>query len=196
MAESSATHKLVLASGSAYRAELLTRLGLEFERYAADVDETPAGDESGHALAIRLAQSKAAAGSERFPGAIVIGSDQVAECRGRLMGKPGNRDRAIEQLAFCSGAEVTFHTAVTIRRGRTEHTATVPTVTALRRLDHHQIERYVDADRPFDCAGAMKSEALGISLAERITSDDPTALIGLPLTRVVALLERFGIALP
>ncbi|MDZ7789982.1 MAG: nucleoside triphosphate pyrophosphatase [Xanthomonadales bacterium] len=196
MSESIAPGKLVLASGSRYRAELLGRLGLDFERYAADVDESPGRNESGHALAIRLAKSKAAAGSERFPGAVVIGSDQVAECRGRLMGKPGDRERAIEQLAFCSGAEVVFHTAVTVRRDLEEHTVTVPTVSAMRTLERQQIERYVDADRPFDCAGAMKSEALGISLVERITSDDPTALIGLPLTRVVPLLGRFGIAVP
>ncbi len=196
MSEPSNPGKLVLASGSRYRAELLGRIGLEFERYAPDVDESPGRDESGQALATRLARAKAAAGSERFPGAVVIGSDQVAECNGRLMGKPGNRERAIEQLAFCSGAEVIFHTAVAIRRDLEEHTAEVPTVSAMRTLERRQIERYVDTDRPFDCAGAMKSEALGISLVERISSDDPTALIGLPLTRVVSLLARFGIAVP
>jgi len=196
MSESIAPGKLVLASGSRYRAELLGRLGLDFDRYAADVDESPGPNESGHALAIRLARAKAEAASERFPGAVIIGSDQVAECRGRLMGKPGDRERAIEQLTFCSGAEVVFHTAVTVRRDLNEHTVTVPTVSAMRTLERRQIERYVDADRPFDCAGAMKSEALGISLVERIASDDPTALIGLPLTRVVPLLGQFGIDVP
>ncbi|WP_376695457.1 Maf family protein [Wenzhouxiangella sp. EGI_FJ10305] len=196
MPESRPPHKIVLASGSPYRAELLTRLGWDFEKLSPDVDESPAEGESGAALAERLARAKAAAVARIRPGAVVIGSDQVAECRGRLMGKPGGRDRAIDQLAFCSGAEVVFHTAVTVRRDHEEHTADVPTVVAMRKLDRRQIERYVDADRPFDCAGSMKSEALGICLVERITSDDPTALVGLPLTQIVALMARLGVELP
>lgn len=196
MTESRPPYKIVLASGSPYRAELLARLGRDFEKLSPDVNETPIEGESGKALAKRLARSKAAVIASRRPGAVVIGSDQVAECRGRLMGKPGNRDRAIEQLAFCSGSEVVFHTAVTVHRDHEQYTASVPTRVAMRSLQRDQIKRYIDVDRPFDCAGAMKSEAFGICLVERITSDDPTALVGLPLTRVVALLARFGIDLP
>jgi septum formation protein len=196
MSVSRSPHNLVLASGSPYRAELLDRLGLDFEQLSSDVDETPRPGESGEALAARLARSKAAAVARLRPGAIVIGSDQVAECRGKLLGKPGDRNRAVEQLFACSGSDVIFHTAVVLQRDAESHLASVPTRVKMRSLERDRIERYVDADRPFDCAGAMKSEALGISLAERITSDDPTALIGLPLTQVVALLERFGVELP
>lgn len=196
MPDSRSPQQIVLASGSAYRAELLARLGLDFDKLPPDVDETPEAGETGAALASRLADSKAAAVVEQRPGAIVIGSDQVAECRGRLLGKPGDRQRAIDQLAFCSGAEVVFHTAVVVRRDADRHAASLPTRVLMRNLDRAQIERYVDADRPFDCAGAMKSEALGICLAERITSDDPTALVGLPLTEVVRLLARLGVVLP
>jgi septum formation protein len=196
MPESRIHPRLVLASSSPYRAELLSRLGLSFERCSPDLDETPREGESGRDLALRLARSKAAAVAIDRPGAVVIGSDQVAECRGRLLGKPGGRERAIEQLAFCSGAEVAFHTAVALQRDDETRDHLVATQVAMRSLSPAQIERYVDADRPFDCAGAMKSEALGICLTERITSDDPTALIGLPLTAVVRLLGRFGIRLP
>ncbi len=196
MPESHSPHPIVLASGSPYRAELLARLGRDFEQLSPDIDESPTEGESGAALAGRLAGSKAATVAGYRPGAIVIGSDQVAECRGRLLGKPGNRDRAIEQLLFCSGSEIIFHTAVAVRRDHEAFTDSVPTRVAMRSLQRDQIERYVDADRPFDCAGAMKSEALGISLVESINSDDPTALVGLPLTRVVTLLARLGIDLP
>ncbi|RFF32205.1 septum formation protein Maf [Wenzhouxiangella sediminis] len=187
---------IVLASSSPYRAELLGRLRLDFEKLSPAIDESPAAGESGADLARRLAAAKAAAVVRQRPGAIVIGSDQVAECRGRLMGKPGARDAAIEQLSFCSGAAIVFHTAVTLRRDDEEFSGLIPTTVHMRRLRRTQIERYVEADRPLDCAGAMKSEALGISLAERVTSDDPTALIGLPLTLVVRLLGRFGMELP
>ncbi|NBB93277.1 MAG: septum formation protein Maf [Gammaproteobacteria bacterium] len=196
MNEKRSQPRLILASSSPYRAELLARLGLEFERSSPDVDESPLDGESGRELAMRLARAKAAAVAQARPDAIVIGSDQVAECRGRLLGKPGDRKRAVEQLAFCSGEEIVFHTAVCVRSGPDEHVDLVPTSVAMRALERERIERYVDADRPFDCAGAMKSEALGISLAERISSDDPTALVGLPLTRVVSLLQHFGVEVP
>lgn len=187
---------LILASGSRYRSELLGRLGVSFESVRPDVDETPLSGETGEALALRLAADKAAVVAASRPGAIVIGSDQVAVCRTRLLGKPGGRERAIEQLAACSGADVVFHTAVTLRRDDTQRSACIDTRVRMRQLAREAIERYVDRDRPFDCAGAMKSEALGISLAHSISSDDPTALIGLPLTRVVALLAEFGLGLP
>lgn len=187
---------LILASASPYRAELLRRLGLEFQVQVADVDETPGDDEPGDRLAARLACLKAAAVAAQHPQAIVIGSDQVAECRGRRLGKPGSVERAVEQLRFCAGHEVVFHTAVALQRGTVQHLAQVPTVVQLRDLEPAQIERYVQLDRPLDCAGALRSEALGISLASAIRSEDPTALIGLPLTAVVRLLAEFGLNLP
>jgi septum formation protein len=187
---------IILASGSRYRAELLERLDLPFEADPADIDETPGNGESGEVLAVRLARAKAEAVAVRRPDALIIGSDQVAECDGRLMGKPGTPEAAVEQLLFCSGRDVLFHTAVAmVFDGRME-SAMAPTRVSMRRLDRSRLERYVAAEQPLDCAGAMKSEALGISLCERIANDDPTALIGLPLTRVVALLDRFGIRRP
>ena len=187
---------IILASGSRYRAELLERLDLTFQADPADIDESPRAGESGEGLASRLARSKAEAVAARRPDALVIGSDQVAECDGRLMGKPGNPEAAVEQLLFCGGRDVLFHTAVAVVFDGRVESAMAPTRVSMRRLDRARLERYVAADQPLDCAGAMKSEALGISLCERIVNDDPTALIGLPLTRVVALLERFGIQRP
>lgn len=188
--------RLILASGSPYRAGLLARLGLDFDRETPGIDETPAGGEPAGPLAERLALAKARAVSARHPDAIVIGSDQVAVCRERLLGKPGDRQGAIEQLTWCQGDVVTFHTALAVCSGVLERCASVPTRVRLKPLEPARIERYVDAEQPYDCAGAMKSEALGISLAEAITSDDPTALIGLPLIRLVALLEDFGLSIP
>lgn len=187
---------IILASGSRYRAELLERLGLPFQTDPADIDETPRSGERGDALADRLARAKAEAVAARRPEALIIGSDQVAECDGRLMGKPGTEEAAVEQLLYCAGRDVLFHTAVAVVfEGRIE-TAKSPTRVTMRKLDRARLERYVAAERPLDCAGAMKSEALGISLCERIANDDPTALIGLPLTCVVSLLDRFGIQRP
>ncbi|HLR86698.1 MAG TPA: nucleoside triphosphate pyrophosphatase [Wenzhouxiangella sp.] len=187
---------LVLASGSVYRAALLRRLGLGFDIITADIDERPRHGETGQALAQRLAAAKAIAVADGRPDALVIGSDQVAECEGRLLGKPGSREKAVDQLMFTSGKKMVFHTAMTLCHGDTLRHALVPTTVSMRTLDKAQIERYVDADRPLDCAGAFKSESLGISLTEGITSDDPTALIGLPLIRLVALLNEFGWPLP
>ncbi|HLS04861.1 MAG TPA: nucleoside triphosphate pyrophosphatase [Wenzhouxiangella sp.] len=187
---------LVLASGSAYRAALLRRLNLEFEIITADIDERPGRGETGRALAQRLAAAKALAVSDGRPDALVIGSDQVAECEGRLLGKPGCREKAVDQLMFTSGKKVVFHTAMALCHGDNLRQALVPTTVSMRSLDKAQIERYVDADHPLDCAGAFKSEALGISLTEGISSDDPTALIGLPLIQLVALLNEFGWPLP
>jgi len=188
--------RLILASGSPYRAGLLARLGLDFDQETPGIDETPAVDEPAGPLAERLALAKARAVAARHPDAIVIGSDQVAICRQRLLGKPGDRRGAIEQLSWCQGNEVIFHTALAVCSGPLERRASVPTRVRLKPLAPDRIERYVDADQPFDCAGAIKSESLGISLAESITSDDPTALIGLPLIRLVALLEDFGLNIP
>ncbi|NEZ03997.1 septum formation protein Maf [Wenzhouxiangella sp. XN201] len=186
---------LILASGSPYRAELLERLELPFEVRPADIDESPQEDEAADRLAERLALAKASALAVTHPGRLVIGSDQVAVCRGRLLGKPGTRSKAIEQLAWCSGAEVVFHSALALVRDARRVTRNVPTRVQMRSLERERIERYIDRDQPLDCAGAMKSESLGICLARAIESDDPTALIGLPLIALVDLLTEFGIEL-
>ncbi len=185
--------ELILASGSPYRRELLARLGLDFTVVSPDVDEHPEPAEDGAALSRRLALLKAGTVAARQPGAIVIGSDQVAECAGRQLGKPGTVERAVEQLGFCSGREVIFHTAVAVIGGQREQVRLVPTRVRMRNLSPETIERYIRKDRPLDCAGAMKSEALGIALTEAITSDDPTALVGLPLIALAEMLETAGL---
>ncbi len=188
--------RLILASTSPYRRGLLERLHLTFSTLAPDVDESALEGETPAALAVRLARLKAESGARSRPGAVVIGSDQVAECDGRALGKPGSSERAERQLARLQGRTVHFHTAVSITDGRSLETESVATTVRMRVLDAGQIRRYVRLDQPLDCAGAFKSEALGISLIESLESDDPTALIGLPLIATVRLLGRFGIALP
>ncbi len=188
--------RLILASSSPYRAELLARLGLDFTAISPDIDESPRPDEGAERLAVRLAIAKARAVAADHAGALVIGSDQVAVCENRLLGKPATRERAIAQLVSMSGREVVFHTALAVCHNDQIVSGQTPTQVYLRRLERDQIERYVDHDQPFDCAGAIKSEALGISLTRAIESDDPTALIGLPLIRLVELLEHFGLRLP
>jgi septum formation protein len=192
--------ELILASTSRYRRELLARLVGEFRVVAPEVDERPAAGESAAELAERLARSKALAVAERYAGACVIGSDQVAELDGRAIGKPGSRERAIAQLAASSGRAVHFHTAVCVA---TASGATVRTETAadrtdvvFRELTPAEIARYVDRERPLDAAGSFKCEGLGIALFERIETSDPTALIGLPLIALARLLRGAGFALP
>jgi septum formation protein len=189
---------LVLGSSSRYRRELLSRLRIPFTTESPDIDESIAGDETPREQAVRLARCKAEAIAARFPGACVIGSDQVASCGGRRYGKPGNRDAAIMQLAELGGRTVVFDTALCVIDGRTgmRHEAVVPTEVVFRTLSRPEIERYVDLDDPLDCAGAAKSESLGIALLERLSGDDPTALVGLPLIRLCALLRDIGYPLP
>lgn len=184
---------LVLASGSPYRRELLARLGLEFSVASPDVDESAEHNEHGAALSERLALLKARTVAGQYPDATVIGSDQVAECNGRLLGKPGTANNAISQLEFLSGQEVVFHTAVAVIQGSQTLLRQVPTRVRVKPLTRHRIRAYVAIDQPLDCAGAMKSESLGIALTEAITSDDPTALIGLPLIAVASMLEEVGL---
>jgi len=185
---------LILASGSTYRRDMLARLELPFGVQAANIDETPRPGEHADALAVRLGLEKAVHVARDRPEAIVIGSDQVAECNGRLLGKPGSIDKAIEQLTFCNGREVVFHSSVAVVRGaRVIGQERVPTRVRLRKLSRDRIRSYVMREKPIDCAGAMKSEALGIVLAASISSDDPTALIGLPLIATVSLLESAGV---
>jgi septum formation protein len=189
---------LVLASGSRYRRELLERLGLPFTSWSPDVDETPWAGEGPRATAARLALAKARAGCARFPQAWVIGSDQVAELDGAPVGKPGTRDRAREQLRTMGGRTVAFHTAICLLApgGTKARERLVTTGVEFRVATDAEIERYLDREPALDCAGSAKSEALGISLMERVAGDDPTALVGLPLIALSALLREAGFQVP
>ena len=186
---------LILASTSPYRQELLKRLRLPFEVVAPGVDESPQGLEAPAALAARLALAKAHAVAARYPGAVVIGSDQVAELDGVALGKPGRHAAAVEQLRAMRGRRVVFHTAVAVvRADRHFEAADLARVCVVfRTLSDPEIEHYLRADRPYDCAGSAKVESLGIALLESVESDDPTALVGLPLIRTCALLRQAGI---
>lgn len=192
--------ELILASTSRYRRELLARLVADFRTVAPDVDETPHDGESPADLAARLARAKAQAVAARAPGALVIGSDQVAALDGCVIGKSGSRERAVDQLSACPGREVVFHTAVSLVDARTSPAAATDaadmTRVVFRALTNAEIERYVDREQPFDCAGSFKAEGLGIALFERIETTDPTALIGLPLIALADLLRRAGFTLP
>lgn len=187
--------RLILASTSRYRQELLARLRLPFEVHAPGVDESPLPDELPARMALRLARAKAAVVADLRPAAVVIGSDQVAELDGQAIGKPHTHERAVEQLRRMSGRTVIFHTAVAVvRRDRGFAQAQVaPVRVRFRSLAATEIEHYLRAEQPYDCAGSAKSEALGIALLEAIESDDPTALVGLPLIRTCALLRAAGI---
>ena len=186
---------LVLGSTSRYRRELLERLRIPFQVCAPDVDETPSPDEAPAALARRLALAKAKAVAARFPDAVVIGSDQVADLHGQPIGKPGTHERAREQLRAMSGQAVVFHTAVAVVSATSGFIAQdlAPVKVRFRPLTDAEIESYLLAEEPYDCAGSAKSEGLGISLLDAIESDDPTALIGLPLIRTCAMLRQAGI---
>jgi septum formation protein len=189
------TFPLILASTSRYRRELLERLRLPFDVMAPDVDEAPLPRETCAETALRLALAKARAVAQRRPDAVVIGSDQVAELDGHPIGKPGDRDRAVQQLRTMSGRQVVFHTAVAVVGGHVpyERAVRVPVHVTFRELDPARIERYVALEQPFDCAGSAKAEGLGIALLERIETDDPTALFGLPLICTCTLLREAGI---
>ncbi|MEN1973204.1 Maf family nucleotide pyrophosphatase [Luteimonas sp. MJ204] len=187
---------LVLASTSPYRRELLARLGLPFDTVRPEVDETPLAGETPSALALRLAEAKALAVAALRPGARVIGSDQVADFDGVALGKPGGRDAAIAQLQAMSGRAVAFRTAVAVASTGGVATALDTTVVRFRQLGRGEIERYIDREQPFDCAGSFKSEGLGITLFEAIETRDPTALVGLPLLDTLRLLRKSGLVLP
>ncbi len=189
--------RLILGSTSRYRRELLTRLRLPFEVVAPDVDETPRSDETPAALAGRLALAKARAVSALHPDAVVIGSDQVADLQGRPLGKPGTHERATLQLREMRGQTVLFQTAVSVIHPAMsfQETALVTVQVRFRMLDDAEIEAYLRAEQPYDCAGSAKSEGLGIVLLESITNDDPTALIGLPLIQTSRLLRAAGVSL-
>jgi septum formation protein len=186
---------LILASTSRYRRELLARLRLPFEVAAPEVDEAPLPAEAPAAVAQRLALAKAQAVAARHPRAVVIGSDQVAELDGEAIGKPGSHERAVAQLTRMSGRRVLFQTAVAVvraERGFAE-VALASVAVQFRPLAVDEIERYLSLEQPYDCAGSAKCETLGIALLAAIDSDDPTALVGLPLIRTCALLRRAGL---
>ena len=189
--------RLILASTSRYRREMLSRFGLAFDAVAPGVDETPLDGEAPLDLVQRLAAATAAAVARAYPDACVIGSDQLAEFDGGVLGKPGTPERAVEQLRAMSGREVTFLTALCVMRGGREVGAAVDrTIVRFRVLSQAEVERYVDAEQPLDCAGSFKSEGRGITLFDAIETVDPTALIGLPLIATARLLRDAGFVLP
>ncbi len=187
---------LILASTSIYRKELLGRLGLPFSTATPDVDETPLADESPEQLVRRLAEAKASAVAPHHPDALIIGSDQVAVIDGEILGKPGDHARAVTQLRKVSGKRLEFLTGLCLLNSRSgnAHVEVVPYAVVFRPLSEQQIKSYLRLEQPYRCAGAFKSEGLGIVLCERFDGDDPTALIGLPLIRLTRLLEREGMA--
>ncbi len=188
---------LVLASSSRYRRELLARIAPGCRQLAPDVDESQLPGEMPAELARRLAEAKARAIAARCPGALVIGSDQVADLAGTLLGKPGSMENAQAQLSACSGRQVVFHTAICLVDARNDpaavHAETDTTRVFFRGLDDAVIARYIASEAPLDCAGSFKAEGLGITLFERIESVDPTALIGLPLIALCRLLRAAGV---
>ena len=195
-----AAQRLVLASSSAYRKELLSRLQLPFEVAAPDIDESPLPGETPSATALRLAREKAAAVAAKLPGRIVIGSDQVATLDGEQIGKPGNHANALAQLQKMRGREVIFHTALCVWDGRAADPAAaaqledIRTIVKFRDLPDAELDAYLRIEQPYDCAGSAKNEALGIAILERIDSSDPTALTGLPLIALTGMLRKIGVS--
>ena len=189
--------RVVLASSSPYRRELLARLRLPFDVKAPGIDETALRGESPAATAMRLAQAKARAVAAAFPLALVIGSDQVAALDEICLGKPDGHENAVAQLKAMRGKTVVFHTAVALFNAATGamQAADVPTTVDFRNYGDDEIDRYLAAERPYDCAGSAKIEGLGITLVDRVSSDDPSALIGLPLMRLAAMLRAEGVTI-
>jgi septum formation protein len=186
---------LVLASTSVYRKELLSRLGLPFVAAAPSVDESPQPGESPQQMVQRLAEAKARAVAAEYPDALIIGSDQVATVEGHILGKPGGHERAMEQLRLASGKRLQFLTGLCLLNSLTgtAQVAVVPFTVVFRPLSRREIENYLRREQPYHCAGSFKSEALGIALCERFEGDDPNALIGLPLIRLIRMLHHEGV---
>ncbi|MFM8333479.1 MAG: Maf family protein [Candidatus Methylumidiphilus sp.] len=187
--------KLVLASSSPYRQTLLAKLGLPFEAVSPAIDETPGAGETPTALSTRLAREKALALAARFPEHLIIGSDQVAMLEGRQLNKPGNHAATVGQLRDAAGKRVEFLTSICVLDAASGKALVEVdrTLVHFRPLTAGQIERYADKEHPYDCAGGFKSEGLGIALFTRLETEDPNALVGLPLIRLVRLLEKFGV---
>lgn len=186
---------IVLASTSRYRRQLLERLRLPFETHAPQVDETPLPAETPRETALRLARAKAESVAVRFPDAVVIGSDQTVDADGHTLGKPLTHDAALAQLQSLQRRTVVFYTALAVAgpAGHSVQLDCVPTTVTFRNLPSAQLDAYLSADHPYDCAGAAKIESLGIALVEAVVSDDPTALIGLPLIRLTSMLASAGV---
>jgi septum formation protein len=190
--------RLILASSSSYRRELLSRLRLPFEVAVPDIDETPQAGETPSATALRLALGKARAVAEQMPGCLVIGSDQVATLDDEQIGKPGNHAKALLQLQKMRGRQVVFHTALCLWDGRhsdpqlSAQLENVKTVVSFRDLPDAELDAYLRIEQPYDCAGSAKNEGLGIAILEKIDSSDPTALTGLPLIALTGMLRQAG----
>lgn len=193
---------LILASTSRYRGELLTRLGVRFEQVAPDCDETPLADETPEALVARLSIDKAASVASQYPDAVIIGSDQVADLNGTILGKPHSAENALRQLQRMSGQTVVFRTGYCVMSTTSTQSTTDQlsglsnTEASFRSLTIDEIQRYIEHDQPLDCAGAFRSEALGTSLLDSMQSDDPSSIVGLPLIRIASALRSFGIHVP
>lgn len=189
--------RLILASSSTYRKELLSRLQLPFEAIAPDIDETPASGESPEMTALRLARQKAEAIAQQQPNALIIGSDQVATLDGEQIGKPGNHENAMQQLLKMRGRRVIFHTALCLLDNRQAGTPVIQieniqTFVSFRDLPEAELDAYLRIEQPYDCAGSAKNEGLGIAILERIDSTDPTALTGLPMIALSGMLRKAG----
>ena len=189
---------LMLASTSRYRAALLGRFGLPFNTASPAVDEAEIAGEAPRARALRLSEAKAEAVASQYPEAVIIGGDQVAALGTRVLRKPGNASNCREQLRQLSGSAAEFHTACTVRcvSAALELTHVDTTTVALRTLANAEIDRYIEREQPFDCAGGFKAEALGITLFERMDSQDPTAIVGLPLIGLAGALRSAGFTVP
>lgn len=187
--------KLILASSSPYRQELLARLGMPFEAISPDIDETPLDSERPEETALRLAQSKAIKIAETYPNALIIGCDQVATLDGSQLGKPMTHEKAVRQLQHQRGRKVTFHSALCLFNSATKsmQAEVVPYDVEFRNLSDAQIENYLLIEKPYNCAGSAKSEGLGIALIASMTGTDPNALIGLPLIKLITMLKNEGV---
>ena len=187
---------LILASSSPYRKELLARLRLPFETISPEVNETPLPGEPPQETALRLAQVKARKVAETYPQALVIGCDQVATLDGMQLGKPGNHENALKQLQMMRGRTVIFHSALCLYNAQTKNMQAdvVPYEVAFRKVTDEQIEHYLRAEEPYNCAGSAKSEGLGISLISNMRGDDPNALIGLPLIKLITMLQNENVS--
>lgn len=190
--------KLVLASTSPFRQEILRKLNIEFDISAPDVDETNFDNETPQQLVSRLAEEKARAVTNRHPNALIIGSDQVAVLDSEILGKPINHENAKQQLRKASGKKVTFFTGICLYNSSTNNAQVrcVPFYVYFRHLTDEQIENYLQIDKPYNCAGSFKSEGLGIALFEKLEGDDPNTLVGLPLIDLVQMLEKEGVNIP
>ena len=187
--------ELVLGSSSPFRRQLLDRLGLEYVCDSPDIDESRREGEPAEELVMRLAEAKALAVAQRHPDALIIGSDQVAVLDNEILGKPGDHDKAFEQLKKASGKRVVFQTGLCLYDSRTDSAQVecVPFAVEFRDLSNEQIEHYLQREQPYNCAGSFKSEGLGIALFERMEGEDPNALIGLPLIRLISMLQTAGV---